>query len=379
MAVKGKAGKQKRGTKRKDTTEATASVEEADTPQTREEAAPPQVEAKDISDPEEACDVTDKEEAEEEEIEEPGEADESADVEESIVPHLPAAVPAEAKGKKRKSKTHRLADAMARADAEEGGTGSASEYIPRGVLYLGHIPLGFAEPQMRKYFNQFGTVLRLRLSRSKKSTESKGYAFIEFEEEAVAKIVAETMNGYMLFDKKLVCHLMDKDKIHPNLFKGWNRPMINFSNRRRIQQRSNYNDRPTVEVEGERIARTTRQQVRRRDKSHEKLKELLQSLEVDYDLSEFPAPALAKISPKIKETTSPKIKPAENRTVTATSPTVGGTDNLEAKSVDSPKTKEAQDVEAESTSANTTSKQEDPAAPRTKKGKKRRSSAAASA
>jgi len=37
-----------------------------------------------------------------------------------------------------------------------------------GVLYLGHIPHGFYEDQLRSYFSQFGTVTRLRLSRNKK-------------------------------------------------------------------------------------------------------------------------------------------------------------------------------------------------------------------
>ena len=37
-----------------------------------------------------------------------------------------------------------------------------------GVLYVGHIPHGFYEHEMRSFFSQFGTVNRLRLSRSKK-------------------------------------------------------------------------------------------------------------------------------------------------------------------------------------------------------------------
>ena len=37
-----------------------------------------------------------------------------------------------------------------------------------GVIYLGRIPKGFYEEQMRAYFEQFGTVTRLRMSRNKK-------------------------------------------------------------------------------------------------------------------------------------------------------------------------------------------------------------------
>jgi len=57
----------------------------------------------------------------------------------------------------------------------------------RGVVYVGHIPHGFFEPQMNRYFSQFGTVEKLRLSRSKKSGNSKGYAFVQFKSLAVAR------------------------------------------------------------------------------------------------------------------------------------------------------------------------------------------------
>lgn len=36
------------------------------------------------------------------------------------------------------------------------------------MVYVGHLPRGLCEPQLREYFGQFGTVTRLRLSRSKK-------------------------------------------------------------------------------------------------------------------------------------------------------------------------------------------------------------------
>jgi nucleolar protein 15 len=36
------------------------------------------------------------------------------------------------------------------------------------VLYIGHIPHGFYEEQMKGFFGQFGIVTRVRLSRSKK-------------------------------------------------------------------------------------------------------------------------------------------------------------------------------------------------------------------
>ena len=47
------------------------------------------------------------------------------------------------------------------------GTQAEQDTTP-GVMYIGHIPHGFYERQMRSYFSQFGKVTRLRLSRSKK-------------------------------------------------------------------------------------------------------------------------------------------------------------------------------------------------------------------
>ena len=38
----------------------------------------------------------------------------------------------------------------------------------KGVLYVGHLPYGFEETGLRKFFEQFGTIKRLKMSRSKK-------------------------------------------------------------------------------------------------------------------------------------------------------------------------------------------------------------------
>lgn len=58
-------------------------------------------------------------------------------------------------------------------DEAAGGEGeSRGGILPppreRGVVYLGHIPHGFYEEEMKNYFSQFGTVTRLKLYRSKK-------------------------------------------------------------------------------------------------------------------------------------------------------------------------------------------------------------------
>ena len=51
----------------------------------------------------------------------------------------------------------------------------AAQTQDRGVIYLGRIPHGFYEEQMKSYFKQFGDVTRLRLSRNKKVCVSDGH------------------------------------------------------------------------------------------------------------------------------------------------------------------------------------------------------------
>lgn len=38
----------------------------------------------------------------------------------------------------------------------------------KGIVYIGHIPHGFYEEQMKNYFKQFGKVTRVRVARSKR-------------------------------------------------------------------------------------------------------------------------------------------------------------------------------------------------------------------
>ncbi|PSN63967.1 RNA-binding domain-containing protein [Corynespora cassiicola Philippines] len=120
-----------------------------------------------------------------------------ADFDESAEPHI--------------TKEKRLALEKAAKNTEEPG-----------VVFLGRIPHGFYEPQMKKYFAQFGQITKLRLSRNKKTGASKHYAFIEFKSAEVAEIVAKTMNNYLMFNHILQCRVVPPAQVHPELFKGAN-------------------------------------------------------------------------------------------------------------------------------------------------------------
>ncbi|KAI1210435.1 uncharacterized protein F4807DRAFT_66090 [Annulohypoxylon truncatum] len=92
-----------------------------------------------------------------------------------------------------------------------------------GVVYIGRLPHGFYEHEMRSYFSQFGTIERLRMSRNKKTGASKHFAFIEFTEAPVAEVVAKTMDNYLLFGRILKVKVVPKSQVHEDLWKGSNK------------------------------------------------------------------------------------------------------------------------------------------------------------
>ncbi|EIN10017.1 hypothetical protein PUNSTDRAFT_120238 [Punctularia strigosozonata HHB-11173 SS5] len=145
----------------------------------------------------------------------------------------------------------------------------------RGVIYLGRIPHGFYEDQMRAYFSQFGEITRLRLSRNKKTGRSKHYAFIEFDSSSVAQIVAETMDNYLLMGHILRCKVIPKDEVDPHLWIGANRKW------RRVPRdpvaRVKHN-KPRTEEEQEKAEN-------RLIKRQETIKRKLQEVGIDYDFS----------------------------------------------------------------------------------------------
>lgn len=87
-----------------------------------------------------------------------------------------------------------------------------------GVVYLGHLPSTLSESHIYNYCAQFGDISRFKLSRSKRTGNSKGYAFVEFESEDVAKIVAETMDNYLFGERLLTCKFMPREKVRKDLF-----------------------------------------------------------------------------------------------------------------------------------------------------------------
>ncbi|KAJ2685380.1 nucleolar protein [Coemansia spiralis] len=146
-----------------------------------------------------------------------------------------------------------------------------------GVVYIGRIPHGFYEEQMVGYFKQFGTIKRLRLSRNPKTGRSRHFAFIEFAHHEVARIVAETMNNYLMFERLLKCVVVPEDKVHPQLFVNRNAKIVP-GQRLRAHQAVHNRQRTQEEVES---------QVNRLVAKENKKRAKLQTAGIDYDFQGY--------------------------------------------------------------------------------------------
>lgn len=99
---------------------------------------------------------------------------------------------------------------------KEGAKTQTKSKIQGAVIYVGRLPKQLEERELKKYFNQFGDVTNVRVSRNKKTGASRHYAFVQFKQRDAATVAAETMNNYLLFGHILKVHVIDNPK--DNLF-----------------------------------------------------------------------------------------------------------------------------------------------------------------
>lgn len=176
------------------------------------------------------------------------------------------------KGSKRKSR---------KKDATAQSTDDDASNQPSTVIYLGHLPVGFEEREITAFFNQFGNVNRCRVSRSTKTGRSRGYAFVDFADTEVAKIVAETMSGYFLLEKRLVCHVLPNDKVHELMFV---RP-------KRVPTKAEKQKKARAEVNKRRSADVMKEITVKLVKREEMKRKKLAALGIDYDFPGYNASA----------------------------------------------------------------------------------------
>ncbi|CAO3696133.1 unnamed protein product [Rhizopus stolonifer] len=147
-----------------------------------------------------------------------------------------------------------------------------------GIIYLGRIPHGFYEHEMRGYFKQFGRVLKVRVVRSRKTGRSKHFGFIQFADSEVAQIVSETMDNYLLFGHLLQCKVIPAEKANLNLFS--------------IPKKFNRNKTPIAkEIRKQNKGLTTEKLIDKKKKlrsTEKRMRAALKKANINYDFPGYP-------------------------------------------------------------------------------------------
>ena len=187
-------------------------------------------------------------------------------------------------------------------------TNSKKSKHERGIVYFSHLPHGFYEKELRSFLSQFGTITNLRLGRSQKTGQSRGYAFVEFLYTDVAKIVVETMNNYLMFEKLLKCQLISPEKANDAIFKGKVDPARPPALVNRLKAKK--------QVNANRTEKQDKNAQRRRMASLKKLKAKLSLGGVDLELpilessaATTPNGTVSKVTPKMKKLKSRQTTP----------------------------------------------------------------------
>lgn len=71
------------------------------------------------------------------------------------------------------------------------------------TLYVGNIPWSTKEADLEQYFSQYGEVFECRIITERATGRSRGYGFVEVNDEHVDEILEKT-NGAEMEGRKLV-------------------------------------------------------------------------------------------------------------------------------------------------------------------------------
>jgi RNA recognition motif-containing protein len=85
-------------------------------------------------------------------------------------------------------------------------------------IYVGNLAYGVTEGQLEALFQEFGAVASVNLIKDKYSGESKGFGFVEMNQQAEAEEAIEKLNGRALDGRDLTVNIARprNDRSHPN-------------------------------------------------------------------------------------------------------------------------------------------------------------------
>jgi len=70
-------------------------------------------------------------------------------------------------------------------------------------LYVGNLPFSTTEDELARFFSEAGPVSRATVVRDKLTNRSRGFGFVDFDDDAAAQKAIQTFNGRTLGDRPL--------------------------------------------------------------------------------------------------------------------------------------------------------------------------------
>jgi len=87
-------------------------------------------------------------------------------------------------------------------------------------LYVGNLPFGASEEDLRKLFSEAGTVQSIKIVTDSYSGRSRGFGFVEMTSQEEAQKAISLVNGKTIMDRTLVVSEAKPQKKRGGEFKG---------------------------------------------------------------------------------------------------------------------------------------------------------------
>lgn len=74
-------------------------------------------------------------------------------------------------------------------------------------LYVGNLPYSYNEGSLRELFGEYGNVVSANIITDRDSGRSKGFGFVEIEDDALAQSAINDLNGKDFEGRKIVVNV----------------------------------------------------------------------------------------------------------------------------------------------------------------------------
>ncbi|MEE0133698.1 MAG: RNA-binding protein [Treponema sp.] len=110
-------------------------------------------------------------------------------------------------------------------------------------IYVGNLSFRTTEDGLYSVFSQFGTVISAQVIRDKFTAQSRGFGFVEMDQDGAADEAIATLNGQMIDGRRVRVNAAEEKPAGFNRERGENRSSFNRGDRpRREGQRGEFRE-----------------------------------------------------------------------------------------------------------------------------------------